>query len=107
MDYKQVFELAETKGFELQYKNWYGIVDNSDIIGYLELCLIQKWLREEHNIHVTVDYYCERYYNAIKKAEKREKPGQNYYKRVGNTEEGYETYNEAHLEAIKEALKLI
>jgi hypothetical protein len=54
MDYKEVFELAENKG----YKNnpFHFTYHQEGLHDYTELCLIQKWLREEHKILLTVEF---------------------------------------------------
>lgn len=57
MDFIQLLQLAENKG----YIHSEQILNENGFVGYpsenekfIELCLIQKWLRDTHKIHVAV-----------------------------------------------------
>lgn len=55
MTYKDVFQLAESKGYNGFIKLTYTKGSN-DI--YVEMCLIQKWLWEEHWLWIWVTMDC-------------------------------------------------
>lgn len=87
---KELLKLAEQKGFD----DWIGEE-------YLDLCLIQKWLREEHGFHVEVCFM-------------RSNTTQKIYEVYIETKNGWidcgeciENFQEALKKGIKEGLKLI
>lgn len=106
-------KLAKEKGFDIKTKySWY-VPDNSkpiiekhkpDGLYYLSCptqSLLAKWLREEHNIIVLVDYegidgYYYKFYSY--------KEGNKNY---DASDKNYNTYEEAYEIGLQEALKLI
>ena len=82
---KKILEIAEEKGFKLTHQYHYY---------YLELCLIQKWLIEEHGVIVCVIFNGENYDVEI--------TGGAYI-----DIEGLETYQQALQKGLEEGLKLI
>lgn len=92
MTCNEVFQLAQDKGYYL-----FDPIRRSD---YIELCLLQKWLRDEHNIDIKIEnqyidatYQC---YSAKISAPLGEKLTENF-----------NTYEKALLQAICVALNLI
>lgn len=63
--------------------------------------LLQKWIREVHNIYVNIEYW-----NAISNNHKYKI---NYFREINNTIFGnfYKSYEEALEKGLQEALKLI
>lgn len=56
--YKEVFQLAKNKGYKLMYPNKSSITgDALDTANFIELSLIQKWLRDSHKMNVIVINY--------------------------------------------------
>lgn len=114
-NYKEVFQLAESKGYELRVltnfyllfqsdistiyqKNFYSedINENTNVeYLFLECCRLQKWLRAEHRIEVFISNFTGHY-----------KP---YYGKLPAllNETFYGTYEDALLNSVHEALKLI
>jgi hypothetical protein len=96
--YKEVFQLAQERGYKFKYPTCQVFVEGEPEL--LELTLIQKWLRDEHKILVLIDCVSvgELFQPCIKwhKDAHREQYGS-----------GYTTYEEALLQGIAEALKLI
>lgn len=101
MTYKEVFQLAQDKGYsELSYPDFEGYKYENNIL--LELTLIQKWLRDEHKTEVVIFPM-----QFLPK---------NYSVEIGNTLTGLQTshdlkhfnsYEDALLQGISEALKLL
>lgn len=102
--YKEVFQLAKDKGSKLRFYAP-GLIEvdteNEDNL-LLELTLIQKWLRDEHKLYVIVDFpntlhFCrwsiegESFYTDSRYAKNKD----------------FATYEQALLEGIYQALKLI
>lgn len=106
MNYKKTFELAQEKGYKCKF-NWPWIDEHGkshwDLdYFFLECCWCQKWLRDEHDIHVVVNpgfgyptWYIWRI--SVRDA--------SYNDLV--PEDSTEVYEEALAEGIKEALKLL
>ena len=104
----KIAKLAEEKGFKT--KTVTTKVTNDYLLGgknvmitemciYLWMCELQKWLREVHNIHITVTSISqESWQYHIQKP--KDKLGDNY-------NEDYENYEEALEDGLQEALKLI
>ena len=119
MNYKEVFQLAQDKGYEMAFLNRlseyekdtkrFEIALSETVL--LELTLIQKWLRDEHKLqmmiitsgtkdnlqYVAIMQYC--YLPDTEMADELRKVG----KRIPYST----TYEQALLEGINEALKLI
>ena len=109
-NYKDTFQLAQDKGYEAQFTN----VDTSEKYfaapkewQLLELTLIQKWLRDEYKIMVQPMYVFHRTDEGL--------PPFNVGK-IPNSHTSYiatgeniwcDTYEQALLEGIHEALKLL
>lgn len=117
MTYKEVFQLAQDKGFVLTIAKSVGttgdgkfVINVADYLWeyrngeqmestYIELCLIQKWLREEKSISVVVsDTYVTQDYKVITRM---------LYSNETLFVELFSSYDEALLNGINEALKLI
>lgn len=92
MDYKTVFQLAQSKGFVMPYDK--GQKDFDFIISLY----LQKWLRDTHKIHVSLPHgnsekygwrvYEKKYHRSIEQSKRF-------------------SYEEALLEGITQALQLI
>lgn len=97
-NFKEVFEVAEAKGYKYDWR----VASNDE---FLQLSLIQKWLREEKNIAILVINFIKvNYgYKIIR--------DMNYGKlpeiQKCSFSNNWETYEEALLQGINEALKLI
>ena len=97
-------KLAKEKGFEFKVVWEYilGFKNNHERDKYLPTqSLLQKWLREKHNIIVLVDYegidgYYYKYYYYI-----------NEVKKYNASDKNYITFEEAYEIGLQEALKLI
>ena len=97
-------KLAKEKGFEFRVVWEYilGFKEDSERDKYLPTqSLLAKWLREEHNIIVLVDYegidgYYYKFYSY--------KEGNKNY---DASDKNYNTYEEAYEIGLQEALKLI
>ena len=101
---KQLIASAKEKGFESHIigKSVEAKYSNKDFY-HLWMCELQKWLREKHNIHISI------WYNNL-----TEKWRVDYIIDILLDEEYYcdkdreqNTYEEALEEGLKEALKLI
>lgn len=90
MNYKEVFKLAKHKGYLP-----FGYID------YYELCRIQKWLRDEYAIHITIriDFGSPIWYDWIIPTREGED--------ILEENTFYLSYEEALLTGVSEALKLI
>jgi hypothetical protein len=104
MTYKEVFQSAQDKGYKLYHKPAFLWTKEGeehlirDIEPQLELTLIQKWLREKHNISMWAFQ------------EKRLDAGFVVYidgKLKAHNHGRLRTYEDAMLEGIYESLKLI
>lgn len=94
--YKDVFQLAESKGYNSFSKMTYTKGTN-DI--YIELCLIQKWLRDTHKTHLSIFFgLSNKYKYSIVKLTPES---------FNSNDELFNTYEECLLIGINEALKLI
>jgi hypothetical protein len=115
--YKEVFQLAQSKGYDsilctmARYGGSATLPHNvTDAASELcELTLIQKWLLTNHKIHICITVvpdnrwgWIHYYLNKIEKFEK----GFELYEKDRNYE-AIHTYEQALLEGINEALKLI
>ena len=110
MNYKEVFQLAQDKGYNPEYRvdlspkeQMSQFADHYPSEGrYIDLCLIQKWLRDEHKIEVEVGY-----------TSSNEGTSYRYgYGTIGKMNwifprDFKSTYEEALLNGIYEALKLL
>jgi hypothetical protein len=98
---KELLELAEGKGFEcppVKAVTWLSATNNSETEDYIILCLIQKWLREEHGIHVEVEViFNPKSYGLM--------IWQNESNMIDY--EGFKTYEQALQKGLEEGLKLI
>ena len=93
---KQLIEKAKEKGF------WKNLKIASDgfihpIDKYVWMCLLQKWLRDEHNIFVEISWYDDCFNTEITVEETARLEGRGEYK----------TYEQALEEALTKALELI
>ena len=103
---KQLIASAKEKGFESHIigKSVEAKYSNKDFY-YLWMCELQKWLREEHNIHIEIHLVIKPIGNTIYKSE--------VYKVFGDMKIGthfleyYQTYEQALEEGLKETLKLM
>lgn len=107
MTYKEVFQLAQEKGYELNfvdaakmslYEPLELILDTKNIY-LLELTLIQKWLRDEHNLSIIVEDHYSTCDWVVRVRPSWDMPSENGRLR--------RTYEEALLEGIAEALKIL
>jgi len=91
---RELLELAEDKGC---YLLSYG-KKNED---YIMLCLMQKWLREKHGVHVEACYnpYSELIYMYEYKINEKDI--------FFNSSDYFKTYEEALQKGLEEGLKLI
>lgn len=53
---KQIIDLSQQKEYNKFHSNWFENNQLNPNTWFLECCLLQKWLREKHNIFVYVDY---------------------------------------------------
>lgn len=114
--------LAKEKGFDWESEKFYipetGKICNMD--AFIDIAknltytvsaptqsLLQKWLRDEKNIHISVDHFWDwdDFSNLVYR-NKEEKMHQIFSKRDGDYI-SYETYEEALEAGLQEALKLI
>lgn len=109
-DYSTVFQLAKDKGFPVGQSQGYlgfGIYKNKPNRILMEFALIQKWLRDEHKIDIElgVARYDEKttYYQYRIDGLNLDK----VYSSSARMLYGYPSYEEALLNGIHEALKLI
>jgi len=88
-----------------------GFVSKDNLLGvnksyyFLWLCELQKWLREEHDIHVWVTAPTDGFYDACVFRDKT-----NYYRKFDDfttNETDFTTYESAFEDGLFEALKLI
>lgn len=86
------------------YKDKTIVGNTKELAIYYILCDIQKWLREKHGIHITINYNTiwKGYYFQVLKIRNHLKT--NYLKQGESFEENYEKSLE---KALFEALKLI
>lgn len=98
MNYKEVFTLAQKKGYEEYYHWQHGAEEilqpNVEKFQYMELCLIQQWLRDKKDKRVLVNH----------------SDSFGYYYTINNIKpafEYYQTYEEPLLNGVHEALKLL
>ena len=90
---KELLELAKEKGFSPWF---FSDAREGD---YLNLCLIQRWLREVYGIHVEVQREeGDEIYTALVCSEND---------LISNSSESKETYEEALQKGLEEGLKLI
>jgi hypothetical protein len=96
-NYKEVFQLAQDKGYKPAFfkteNHWQDSPESFNRMLLLESTLIQKWLRDEQDITVLIDYGF---------VAKWDVQGDVQY-----TSKEYPTYEAALLEGIHQALKLI
>jgi hypothetical protein len=104
MNYKEVFQLAQDKGYLPceRFLNGNGFRSpefETEEVQLLELTLIQKWLREQHHIDLAIrlDYEAGKYFYDL--------DAPNWEPII--SDELSDTYEQALLEGIAEALKLI
>lgn len=108
MNYKEVFKLAQDKGYGLKF-TWSlenteyteTSFDMDDLI-LCELTLIAKWLREQHKIHITIHLGLKlTYYWQLMDLSLQQD------NTINTKLEYLPTYEAALLAGIKEALKFI
>lgn len=114
MTYNELFKLAQEKGYDksiILFATGRESVtydyNESEIDGLLSLALLQKWLRDEHrvDVNIPISFYDEKitWYNwkidgfIIDRT--TSSAGEKLY--------GFDSYEQALLEGINEALKLI
>ena len=111
--YKEVFQLAQGRGYELNfvdtakmslYEPLELIIDAKNIY-LLELTLIQKWLRDEEELSVYCDIPVEIYWRYV--VHGTGKRAATYTDSGYKEKKNFTTYEEALLEGIAEALKLL
>jgi hypothetical protein len=105
--YQEVFQLAKKKGYKCMFRTYV----RAEFI-LLELTLIQKWLRDEHNIVIDIDSYDvsddvervkdEMWHYSVSVTSPQSRATHNDF-----VKEGYVTYEDGLLEGIYEALKLL
>lgn len=110
--YKDVMVLAEEKGYKLDFSvdlvnEDIQFYHNPETSRYIDLCLMQQWLRDDHNIRIGIDIcYGDGAYSAklhtIGANERH--PSEFSFK---SQCEFHDTYEQALMEGINEALKLI
>lgn len=120
MNYKPLFKLARSKGYELYFMSSDGPVNK--LGGYLgnevvmELAGIQHWLTKEHKIHINVDYFNENvkklrwtyridFLSRIQKVDKYLAVDHEHAVNKNCDELHYKSYNKALLKGIKYVLK--
>lgn len=98
-NYKDVFQLADDKGFS-------SCIDDQRTPDYLKLAEVQKWLRDEHKIFLEIS---QQQYYAPNKIVFSVNPAKLIAEqmRITTVSPKAETYEEALLNGINEALKLI
>lgn len=104
--YKEVFQLAQDKRYKFYISYEWSeqlIRDKRETELFIELVLIQKWLRDEHKIHV---FTSPRFDGENWKWNIQEQRHRGLTKPVTSSDKGF-TYEQALLEGINEALKLI
>lgn len=107
-DYKPVFQLAQDKGYKFYISfEWANqlAADNRETELLVELALIQKWLRDEHKLHVWVSPDYNGYPTDVKELTYGWQI-EDFAERT-NGQGGFDSYEQALLVAIEEALKLI
>ncbi len=98
MNYIDVFQLAKSK----QYVPYLDELYDSDSLIFIELCLIQKWLRDNHNLAVLVSIPFDVFYRYSIDGIN----GNGYYTDSTYKETvDFNTYEAALLNGIAEALK--
>lgn len=97
---EQLIKLAKEKGFISNIHKAISMQTNDSLYEYLWMCELQKWLRDEHDIHVTAD--------RVEFLETSEK-GYMWiiYNQKHNAGEELTTYEVALEKGLLEALKLI
>lgn len=105
--FNQIFQAAQIKGYKPHIvfirKAWgdgSGSISHTELDSYSELCeltLIQKWLRDEHYMYVSVSMYNVALVDKIGWDRAT----------AANGGSSLKTYEQALLEGINEALKLI
>lgn len=113
-DYKTVFQLAQDKGYDISPFHSYLNLALSEVKQELiVLTLIQKWLRDEHHLHVELEFRSSAgiYFFEVIKTNTYTKHSPHY--KGGNIlyqHREYKnglSYEAALLEGINEALKLL
>lgn len=106
----ETVKLAKKKGFDIksyikigllnQPSNWHKEQLNTSELWYFNITqsLLQKWLREEHKIDVSVIYFDKGYLYSVEKRPHKS----NHYK-----VDYFDTFEEAKEKGLQEALKLI
>ncbi len=102
INYKEVFQLARDKGFDNYFiHSALGEYDNNEIIS--EGAFIQEWLRNQHSVDVMGLAY------TMEFGDDKKKYIWVIYKKESSTKyrKYFDTYQEAILEGINEALKYV
>lgn len=100
-DYKTVFQLAQDKGYKFYISfEWANqlAADNRETELLVELTLIQKWLRDEHKLFVSISYLSGLFWLELVR---------DYNTKQLLPISKFHSYESALLEGINEALKLI
>ena len=109
-DQKELIDLCKSKGYDKFHPQWFENNKLSPETWYLELCLLQKWLRDVHKILVEVNY---RNFSAKGAAGYfyvygTKGPLYSAKTYIGETVwKGYDIYEEALEDALCQVLKLI
>jgi hypothetical protein len=100
-NYKEVFQLAKDKGYGQYWTDdAYTHLADGELNVYQELCCIQKWMRDEHKIVLSVASM-NPYFQWF--LQDHEKETEHSYLKSGSES----TYEEALLQGVLEGLKLL
>ena len=111
MNYKEVFQLAQEKGYKVDVDSLFLVhhsTEDGDTKLLLKLTLIQKWLRDEHEIIVVPNTFDKGWLEAGKWCYQfsiADKTDSDEDRWISAKE--YPTWEEALLEGITGALKLL
>ena len=103
---KDYCDLESTKALESLGMNVYTSFCGKDVLKHVLLYEAQKWLREEKKIHVEVHIAFNKYFYELFKTDEYDKHCGIQKVLVLGTN-GYESHEEALLEGIKEAIKIL
>jgi hypothetical protein len=115
-NYNEVFQLAQDKGYKQEFSvelinEDVFMYHNPEMLRFIDLCLIQKWLRDEHKIHIDVSFYGNKWYADLESLKQKKRTDGTIRKHTSNLKsdetDGSNVYEDALLNGISEALKII
>jgi len=107
-DQKKLIDLCKSKGYDKFHPQWFENNKLDPGTWYLELCLLQKWLREKYHFHIAIMPWDKTYWwYQIEDIDAYDSSKGALIKAESEEDKLYNSYEEALEAGLYQALKLI